>query len=230
MKENANCAVTITSPNGQTEAFTVIVYDNIKIRDNPNNDLHDLNIGQTLRLEAFQGKTKIDNVTWASDDDSIAAIDANGNVTALAYGSVVITATNKADSTDTATYILNVSALPDGTNWCGTYIIKESDDWTLDVSNLPKVSANGFPYVYYFEEEASNEYVPLNYTGGGAVPSSNSSDLPIMAVLNKLNQSLPVSGGSGVKKIYVAGASLLLLCAAGYAMNRSQKRRRWFDA
>ena len=50
-------------------------------------------------------------VTWTSSDESVATVDANGRVTAVAAGSAVITATADGDETKTATCTVKVTSV-----------------------------------------------------------------------------------------------------------------------
>ena len=74
-------------------------------------------------------------VEWSSNNDNIATVDASGNVTAVAPGEAVITATCKDDRTKTATCTVNVASAVDKTEL--TYWLEEAgrlnlSDYTND--------------------------------------------------------------------------------------------------
>ncbi len=114
-----------------------------------------------------------------------------------------------------STYQIIVEPIPNGAEPVATITIKGSEGWTAEVNNLPKVSPNGIPYVYYIKEEVSNQYIPLSYTGNGTKLGNN---VPTITVTNKLTKNLPITGGRGTEKIYMAGGVMMLLAAAAYAM------------
>ena len=66
---------------------------------------------QTLVCDMDPWFTAHRDLVWSSSDESIAAVDQNGTVTAIAAGSAVITVANKDDETKTDTCTVQVSAL-----------------------------------------------------------------------------------------------------------------------
>ena len=80
----------------------------------------DLLVGETIQLSATVNPGYADNkaITWASNAESVATVDANGLVTAKAEGTATITVTT-ADGGKTATCTINVSPLQVRT-WWGT--------------------------------------------------------------------------------------------------------------
>ena len=68
-------------------------------------------VGDTETLTATVAPENATNktVTWASDDETVASVDQNGNVTAVAAGTAKITATSTADNTKSATCTVTVS-------------------------------------------------------------------------------------------------------------------------
>ena len=75
-----------------------------------NKDELALNVGatETLTATVLPDLASNKNVTWTSDDETVASVDANGKVTALAQGEAVITVTTE-DGEKTATCTVTVS-------------------------------------------------------------------------------------------------------------------------
>ncbi|MGB4091229.1 MAG: glycoside hydrolase family 9 protein [Ruminococcus flavefaciens] len=192
------------SRNGYSETINVNVNNGISIKDNK----HEIAVNEAIQLEA---ENVNGSVTWTSSNTAIATVD-NGKVIGKGFGTVTITAT---DGDGEATYQIRVDPIPKDAEFVDTITIEESQHWTAEVNNLPKVSPNGIPYVYYIKEEVSNQYIPLSYTGNGAKLGNN---VPIITVTNKLTKNLPITGGRGTEKIYMAGGVMMLLAAAAYAM------------
>ncbi len=89
----------------------------------------DLLIGETIQLSATVNPGYADNkaITWTSNAESVATVDANGLVTAKAEGTATITVTT-ADGGKTATCTINVSPLQARTWWgTGKVTINEHD-------------------------------------------------------------------------------------------------------
>lgn len=63
----------------------------------------------TPTVEALHGADE--SVTWASDDETVATVDADGLVTAVAGGVATVTATSVADPTFTASVTVNVQTV-----------------------------------------------------------------------------------------------------------------------
>lgn len=78
-----------------------------------NETSHTLNINETLQLETTVNPVGASNaVTWSSDDDSIASVDADGLVTAVGAGTTTITVTSDVDANITATCEITVLSHP----------------------------------------------------------------------------------------------------------------------
>lgn len=77
----------------------------------------DLEVDATSQLTATvtPADATYKDVTWSSDNEEVATVDASGNVTAVAPGSTVIKATCKDDRTKTATCTVNVASAVDKT-------------------------------------------------------------------------------------------------------------------
>src|SRR5699024_4976228 len=85
----------------------------VTVAPNTNN----LEIGSTRQLTATIEPSDADNqnVTYASEDDSIATVDVDGLVTAVAEGTATITVTtDDGGHTDTATINVTVPTDPEG--------------------------------------------------------------------------------------------------------------------
>ena len=193
------------SRNGYSDTINVNVNNGISI----NGDKDKIAVNEAIQLEA---ENAVGDVTWESSDSNIATVD-NGKVIGKGFGTVTITAT---DGGGTATYQIRVEPIPKDAEFVDTITIEKSPNWTAEVDNLPKVSPNGIPYVYYIKEEVSNQYIPLSYTGNGA--KLDGDNVPTITVTNKLTKNLPITGGRGTEKIYMAGGVMMLLAAAAYAM------------
>ena len=193
------------SRNDYSETINVNVNNGISI----NGDKDKIAVNEAIQLEAVNVNG---SVTWTSSDSAIATVD-NGKVIGKGFGTVTITAT---DGDGTATYQIRVDPVPNDAEKVATITIEGSRNWTAEVDNLPKVSPNGIPYVYYIKEEVSNQYIPLSYTGNGAKLDGDT--VPTITVTNKLTKNLPITGGRGTEKIYMAGGVMMLLAAAAYAM------------
>ena len=68
-------------------------------------------MGETIELTAtvYPANASNQSVTWASSDEAVATVDANGNVTGVAEGSATITATT-VDGGKTDTCAITVTA------------------------------------------------------------------------------------------------------------------------
>ena len=194
------------SRNGYSKTINVNVNNGISI----NGAKDKIAVNEAIQLEAVNVNG---SVTWTSSDSAIATVDDNGKVIGKGFGTVTITAT---DGGGTATYQIRVEPIPNDAEKVATITIKERDGWTAEVNNLPKVSPNGIPYVYYIKEVDSSQYIPLSYNGNGAKLDGN--NVPTITVTNKLTKNLPITGGRGTEKIYMAGGVMMLLAAAAYAM------------
>lgn len=95
-------------------------------------------VGKTIRLTADVLGSTNDDVTWSSNNISIATVTENGEVKGLSEGEVYITATSVKDPTKSSFYVINVN-LPkaDGIS----LFIEESENVTYD-SALDKYSVN----------------------------------------------------------------------------------------
>lgn len=80
-----------------------------------NTNTLNLKVDETAILTASvtPGDATYKDVEWSSDKEAVATVDASGNVTAVAPGEAVITATCKDDRTKTATCTVNVTSAVD---------------------------------------------------------------------------------------------------------------------
>lgn len=109
-----------------------------------------LTIGDVLHLIAHVAPANATNisVTWASSDDSVATVDSNGVVQAIANGTATITVTT-GDGSFTATSLITVAAPPSisvasvSITDCPTSSVSEvAADFTLDTELLPTNATN----------------------------------------------------------------------------------------
>ena len=97
--ENETYTVRVSS-DGHADVSVQLVYGTIAFKENSGV----LYIGSSRQLEAAGENCK--DVTYASDNETVASVDENGKVTAKAAGTAVITATSAAGKT--AQYKLTV--------------------------------------------------------------------------------------------------------------------------
>lgn len=71
--------------------------------------------GNTLELSVTYPANSLEGVTWSSNNELVATVDANGVVTGVAGGTVTFTATSTVDGTVTDTHIVTVNAIVDYT-------------------------------------------------------------------------------------------------------------------
>ena len=83
-----------------------------------------LNVGGSVTINATVTPDNATNasVNWSSSDESVATVDSNGKVTAVAAGSATITATSESDGDVSADYALTVNkaAAKPATRYSGT--------------------------------------------------------------------------------------------------------------
>lgn len=94
-----------------------------------------LQIGDTYQLTAAVSPAGSSSVIWSSNNPSVATVDQNGLVTAVAEGSATITATAAKDSTVTASAKITVSAsktlyylVPASSGYSGVWVHFYKDD------------------------------------------------------------------------------------------------------
>ena len=102
-----------------------------------------MNSGTTAQLSAtLTPEGAIGSITWTSSDESVATVDANGLVTAVAGGSCTITAT-AGGSLKTATCSVSVTQMATSITLSQTgAILKVDDFFTLTAVVLPANTAN----------------------------------------------------------------------------------------
>ncbi|MBR3810733.1 MAG: Ig-like domain-containing protein [Agathobacter sp.] len=96
--------ITAKSFNGRSTTITITVKEIVPKRITVSSSVNKgetIYVGDTFKCEATLNPENVDNpaITWSSSDESIAKIDKKGNVTTLAEGNVVITATAANDVT-----------------------------------------------------------------------------------------------------------------------------------
>ncbi len=172
-----------------------------------------MTVGETLQLNATVLPADVTNgdVTWSTSDATIATVDENGLVTALAVGNVTITATT-ADGTElTATCAITVNPIVatsitlDKTE--ATMLIGETLQLTATV--LPENVANGD--VTWSTSDATIATVDENGLTNGDVTWSTS-DEAIATVENGLVTALAV-GNVTITATTADGTELTATCA-----------------
>lgn len=103
-------------------------------------------VGDTTTLVATvtPADATIDGITWSSDDESIATVDASGVVTGVADGTATITATTE-EGGYTATCTVTVSHRPSGGGGGGStsYTIAVEDTKNGDITVSPSRASSG---------------------------------------------------------------------------------------
>ena len=105
----------------------------------------DMNSGTTAQLTVTATPADAANpaVTWGSSDTSVATVDANGVVTAVAGGTCTITATATDGSGKTATCTVNVTQMVTSITLSESRLLLELDDYKkLTATVLPANAAN----------------------------------------------------------------------------------------
>lgn len=152
---------------------------------------YDLNIGDkgTIKCDLIPVDATADLLTWSSSDESIATVDAKGEVTGKGYGTATITATGngKSASVDITVgegtinhdfgkdiapwYNHNGSTVSyDGT--CMTYNMASGSKWRGDLSlasNSNKVKLNVGTYRYFAIKMTRPGGYVLNWNGNGTI-------------------------------------------------------------
>lgn len=106
-----------------------------------------------------------------------------------------------------------------------------SEDWTIEVKDLPVYDSAGNVYNYWVEEDnnvAKNYNVNYIYNGsnGNGINASNPGNGSIEVINNDKSTDsiyLPEAGGNGTRIYYIASGIILLLTTLGYITYRSRK-------
>lgn len=148
--------------------------------------------GSSITLSVDVLGTEDDRVTWTSSDDSIATVNAEGKVTGVKEGNVVITATSVVDSKFSATY--NVAVRGVQASGIELVILTDDDDIILDngvykipggkefkigykLNNENATAPNSIAYSFSFADSSnatSNEYTITPNDDGTATVKFNS--------------------------------------------------------
>ena len=62
--------------------------------------------GQSTRIRAGDGSAASRDVTWSSDDEEIAVVDARGNIRGIAVGTTTLTVVSRNESSDVVVTVL----------------------------------------------------------------------------------------------------------------------------
>ena len=87
-----------------------VIYKVTKVELNKTSLTLDVNESETLTATITPSNATDQNVTWSSDNTSVATVDANGKVTAVAQGTATITATAQDGSEEKAVCSVTVNA------------------------------------------------------------------------------------------------------------------------
>jgi len=110
----------------------------------------------TAAVTALHGAD--DTVTWASDDDTVATVDATGVVTAVAEGTAIITATSTVNGAATGTAAVTVHGPVTINHFLPLNVITDTGTLNADLG-----AAGGFgPYSYDYSLEAPAGW-PVGY-------------------------------------------------------------------
>lgn len=142
------------------------------------------------------------SVTWTSSDESIATVDANGKVSAVAQGTATITVTSNFDNTKKATCTVKVV---DPLYLPLTLELIEDGDFTLTIKKYET------PNVYY-----SYNGGPLQ-NAGATVLLQNCSAGDKIALYRTINEPVPPITIRCSSDCYVYGNVMSLIDSANYA-------------
>ncbi|MDE7347325.1 MAG: Ig-like domain-containing protein [Muribaculaceae bacterium] len=133
--------ITATSANGKTATCSVTVAANIIPVESIAISKAELSLteGETAALTATVAPENATDkiVTWSSSDESVATVDNEGNVTAMAVGDAVITATCGNVSANCNVHVLPIlveSIVIDPTEWSG----EEGNEFKISAVVLPE--------------------------------------------------------------------------------------------
>lgn len=153
---------------------------------------YDLNIGDkaTIKCALIPADATSDLLSWSSSDESIATVDAKGEVTAKGYGTATITATSANGKSASVDIIVSAGAINqifandkgvwyihngasvsyDGT--CMTYTMASGNKWRGDLSlasNSNKVTIDAGTYRYFAIKMTRPGGYSLNHNGAGTI-------------------------------------------------------------
>ncbi|MBQ1519767.1 MAG: Cna B-type domain-containing protein, partial [Ruminococcus sp.] len=106
-----------------------------------------------------------------------------------------------------------------------------SDNWAIEVKDLPVYDSSGTVYNYWVKEDDAfdDEYnISYRYNGviGNGINASNPGNGSIEVINNDKSTDsiyLPEAGGNGTRIYYIASGIILLLTTLGYIAYRSRK-------
>lgn len=158
------CVVTVTAPSSliEVESISIKTATTLKVGDSET-----LSVTYTP-ANANTGKA----ITWTSDAETVAAVNANGKVTGVTAGTAVITATSENGKTATCTVTVNKKSHIDtdlDLHDPEKYEAKE----IAGGYNTPLTNVNGHEYEVYYTERTASEGYPTFSTTLAADGKSN---------------------------------------------------------
>ena len=132
--KSGTCSVTVNAPAAQIEVESISIKETTILAIG---GTETLNVTYTPS-NANTGKA----ITWSSDKESVAKVDANGKVTAIAVGTATITATSEKGKISTCVVTVQAVPVTDVTVTPTSVSIKEGANTTLTATVLPNNATN----------------------------------------------------------------------------------------
>ena len=141
--------ITVTSKDDPTITETITVTVKVPVEDIVvEENEFTLDIGETDKIEVTVTPDDATNkeVTYKSDDETVAKVDENGNIIAIGEGTTTITVTSKDDPTVKETITVTVKVPVED-------IVVEENEFTLDIGETEKIEVTVTP------DDATNKEV-----------------------------------------------------------------------
>ena len=146
-----------------------VIYKVTKVELNKTSLTLDVNESETLTATITPGNATDQNVTWSSDNESVAKVDANGLVTAVAPGTATITVTT-ADSGKTATCTVTVNPVQ--------YTVTVQTDGSGSASASPASAPAGTAVTLTADPDSGYRFKGWEVVSGGVTISGNQFTMP----------------------------------------------------